>query len=206
MLVLATLAGLAVAVTLATTASQASFTTASTTQVVASVADSPVYWARIYTQSSPTGTDPDGLNGYWLRNPRPPDVMAAAGTDLSTTVDLGTFGRNFNATATRVLTITTPAVFPDPGVAQVNVTVTALADPSGQQPISNFGFDVVGSGGYSRSFTMGPGQKRQLNLALRMRGNNSGTYRPSVQIALTRAGLPSVSYEIPVTLVYDFSL
>jgi hypothetical protein len=206
MLALATLAALAIAATLATVASQASFTTASTTQVVASVADSPVYWARIYTQSSPTGTDPDGLNGYWLRNPHPPDVMAAAGADLSTTVDLGTFGKNFTATATRVLTIRTPDVFPDPGIAQLSVTVTALADPSGQQPISNYGFDVVGSGGHSQSFTMGPDQKRQLNLALRMRGNNSGTYHPALRIAITRAGLPSVYYEIPVTLVYDFNL
>ena len=198
---LAALVAVAVAATLAT---RASYTTGSTVAVRAQ-ADSASSWLHLYSQP----TDPDGLGGYALRRVQfPPGPPAAAGADEALTVDLGGFpDRNQTFTFNRVFTVKTPATFPDPAVTAVTITVTRLADPAtGEQPLGSATIAAVGSTGGATTVTLGPGQKRQVNMTVRQRRRFElgRTYYPVVRLELSFTGgsLPAgyYRYDVPVAV------
>lgn len=192
------LLAVATVLAVATRQSAAVFTTTSQSRLEAT-ADRVSGWLHAYSEA----TDPDGLGAYALRRVQtPPGPPAAEGMDEGLTVDLGGFP-DANATFTfdRVLTIATPAAFPDPSVAQVTVTVGRLPDPAtGDQPLRSARLSAVGATGGNVTVTLGPGQKRQLNVQVRVRARFElgRTYYPHVLLTLTWPGGPAGYY------VYDY--
>jgi len=176
-------------------ASGASFTRASDSTISVTTAAASG-WLHLYSQS----TDPDGTTGYYSRKGSSPATPAATGVDTTMAVNLGGQGTTGTQTINRVLTIKTPAAFPDGTVTQVTVTASLLADPAtGFQPINQAGFDTVGGSARTTPVTLATTTKRQLNLYLRMTGSQSGTqYVPSVVITVTYSGFTTTYYQYTV--------
>lgn len=180
--------------------SSAAFTTTSASTLEAT-ADHVHDWLRVYSQT----TDPDGLTGYALRRvPVPPGPPAATGMDEGLAVDLGGFpDANVTFTFNRVFTIKTPPAFPGAGVTQVTVAVSITPDAAtGEQPLRNARLSAVGATGGSTSLALGPGQKRQFNVQVRMRSRFQlgRSYSPHVILTVTWAGGPAGYY------VYDYPI
>jgi hypothetical protein len=180
--------------------SSATFTTASLTGLRAQ-ADTAGDWVHLYSQA----TDPAGLTAYANRRLSDPLVPAAEGQDEGLTIDLGgypDFKQDF--VLERVFTLETPAVFLDPGITQVTIIATLLADPSGVQPLRKLTITGLDGVGNQVSATLGPGQKRQFNVTVRSKRNFDvgTTYHPCVRLALSIAGSPAgyYVYEIPLAL------
>jgi hypothetical protein len=167
---------------------------------VQATADHIHSWLHAYSQS----TDPDGLTGYAVRRNSSPSVSAATGSDESVAVHLG--GYTGTTTVNRVITIKTPATFPDTTVTSVTVTASLLADSTtGKQPISAIGFAASGSTGRTNPVTLGRGVKDQLNLRVSVTGLTSNTlYVPTVKITVTFTGFTTAYYvySIPVKVYY----
>jgi hypothetical protein len=152
-------------------------------------------WLHQYSQS----TDPDGLTAYYVQ--RGGTSPAATGSDFTLAVNLGTFTKNTTATCSRVITIATPSTFPTGTSA--TVTASLVADSAtGSQPITAVGFANVGSTSRTNPISLGTGQKRQLNLTLRMPNVSKKTYYPHVLITVTYSGYTGAYYrfDIPVTV------
>jgi hypothetical protein len=96
----------------------------------------------------------------------------------------------------RVVTIQAVTPFPVAGVTQISAQAYLVADPvTGGQPINAIGFASVGSTQRTNPITLTPGQKRQMNLRVRMRNLTWGTlYQPRVQIVVTYTGFTTVYY------------
>jgi hypothetical protein len=167
---------------------------------VQATADHVHSWLHAYSQS----TDPDGLTGYAVRRNSSPSVPAATGSDESVAVHLG--GYTGTTTVNRVITIKTPATFPDTTVTSVTVKASLVADSTtGKQPISAIGFAASGSTGRSNPVTLGRGVKDQLNLQVSVTGLTYGTlYVPTVKITVTSTGFTTAYYvySIPVKVYY----
>lgn len=188
----------AVAASRAPRFSAASYTTTSQSDVTASTA-SVSGWLNAYSQDS----DPGGLQGYARQQDLAGQPLIADGQDAGLTLDWGSYpDLSKTLDFTRVLTIQTPAVFPDASVTQVTVTVTLIADPGGTQPLRKPSLHLVGQTGASTSVTLSPGAKAQLDVQLRTKKNpwdDGDVFLPRVVLTLTYAGGPAAYY------VYDFT-
>jgi len=178
--------------------SNAAYTSSSQTTVTATAA-SVTGWLNAYAQ----GTDPDGLTGYARQQNLATQPLIANGLDAGLAVNWGSYpDLNKTFAFSRVLTIKTPAVFPDPAVTQVTVTVTLAPDVNGTQPLRNAYLHLTPGSGFTNTVTMGVNQKAQLDISLRTKKNpwDAGDiFRPHVILTLTYAGGPAAYY------VYDFT-
>lgn len=177
--------------------------TSTTQTTITATTDGVGDWLHLYSQP----TDPDGLTGYALRRVRtPPAPLAASGQDAGIAVDLGGFpDTNDSFDFSRVITIKTPLTFPSAGVTQVAVTVTTAADPASRDnPLKSAKLSNLNGSGANATVTLGPNQKRQLNLQVRARKQYAlgQVYYPRVIITLTYAGGPAgyYRYEFPVAV------
>lgn len=152
-------------------------------------------------------TDPDALTGYAVRAGSAPPLPAATGAGSTTRVHLGGHTATTATWVNRVITVRAPATLPA-GVSQVRVSVTRLTDPaSTRQPLTTAVLNTVGAnGGSATSVLLGPGEKRQLNVRVRMNAAwpRNVTYRPSllVQVRDAAATGPSYAYVVPVSVYY----
>ncbi len=174
--------------------SGASFSSESTSTVKVA-ADRVQNWLHLYSQS----TDPDGLTGYCTQ--APDTSPAATGVDATLTVDLGTLKKGKNTTCDLVFTIKTPSAYPTGTSA--TITASLLPDAATDtQPINRFGFAALGAGStYATSISLGPGQKRQLNLRVKPAAKGV-TYSPTLLITVTYTGLSAgyYQYSVPITV------
>ncbi len=198
------LAALAAAGLLAASAavvSHASFTTGSESAVTAST-DTASSWLHVYSQ----GADPDRQGGYARR--REIDGLwglpAATGQDEGIVVDMGDFpDKQTTVDFVRVFSIETPAVFPDPTVTQITVTLSELPDPgSGEDLLVKPKLSLFGStSGATQTVVLGTDRKYQLNLGIRARKRFQlgQSYYPLVVLSLTVGGVSDYyQYEIPL--------
>jgi hypothetical protein len=184
-----------------TAASGASYTTTSQSTVTAS-ADRASNWLHVYSQT----TDPDvqtgyarrrGVNGVW----GPP---AATGQDEGIVVDMGDFpDKKITVDFIRVFSIKTPAVFPDPAVTQITVTLSELPDPtSGEDLIVGPELTPFGqTTGAVQTVVLAANRKYQFNVGIRARKRFElgRSYYPRVVLTLTVAGISNYyRYEIPL--------
>jgi hypothetical protein len=153
-------------------------------------------------------TDPDGLLGYQVRAGSVPTTPAAVRLDDTMSINLGGVTSTTATWMNRVLTVKTPATFPA-GVSQVTVIAYAMADPAnpGRQPLTQVAITAVGTNGTGpNSVTMGPGQKRQINVSVRMNAAwPAGVQiRPALVVGVKNASLayPYYGYTVPVKVYY----
>ena len=192
----------AVAVAGARTApSAASYTTASQSSVVASAATT-ADWLNVYAQGGDSAVSPD----YAHQHNIPTDPLIAAGQDAGLTIGWGAYpDLNKDFGFVRVLTIKTPAQFPDPAVQQITVTVTLVADASGTQPLKNPDLRPLGltlRRQRSTTITLGPDMRAQLDLTLHTKKNPwapGDSFSPHVVLTVTYTG------GAPAYFVYDYA-
>jgi hypothetical protein len=170
--------------------------TAASDSTVAATADGVQNWVHLYSQS----TDPDGLGGYFVCPGT--TTPAATGSDAGLVVDLGVLPRppGKPVTCLRVFTVKTPSAFPAPGVTTVTVTLAWQPDPvTGTPLLTGYGLAPVGSGVMTNPATLGAGQKRQLNLDIKMAGVKKGeVVHPSLIVTVTYTGLTVTYYQYTV--------
>jgi hypothetical protein len=182
--------------------SAAAFTGTSTTTVTASAADVGG-WLDLYSQS----TDPNGDTGYATQRVQSGvGPLAATGSDHTLAVDLGGFpDKNKSFTFERVITLKTPATFPDSSVTQVTVTATLVADPAtGDQPLSAPQLSTFGNTAGGASITMLRNTKYQFGVTVNARKQYllGQTYSPQIVLTLSYTGGPAGYYvwTVPVQL------
>jgi hypothetical protein len=149
--------------------------------------------------------DTTTLSGYADKRNATPVVRAATGADDAIAVALGGY-KNTNATPVpRVLSVQARNPLP-PGVSSITVTATLLPDASGKQPLTGYSFTTLAGAGAAASVTLGPGDKRWLNLTASMKGSlfpgNNVLYTPAVRITARHPGYAGsfLSYDVPVTI------
>ena len=200
LIAVAVLAALAAAASVAAQRSTGAVFSRTSDSSVQATADHVHSWLHAYSQS----TDPDGLGAYAVRRNSSPSVPAATGTDEAIAVHLG--GYTAQTTVSRVITIKTPAAFPDAAVTSVTVTASLVADvTTGKQPINSVGFAAVGGTGRTSPVTLAKGAKDQLNLRVSVTGLTLNTlYVPTVKITVTFTGFTTAYYvySIPVKVYY----
>ena len=185
-----------------TAASGASYTTTSQSTVTAS-ADRASNWLHVYSQT----TDPDGQTGYARRRGVNGvwGLPAATGQDEGIVVDMGDFpDKKITVDFIRVFSIKTPAVFPDPAVTQITVTLSELPDPtSGEDLIVESRAHAVRADHRGRP-DRGAGGEPQVPAQCGHPGAQALSARPQllsprVVLTLTVAGISNYyRYEIPL--------
>jgi hypothetical protein len=172
-------------------------------------------WTQTSTLAAPAylgvfsqSTDPDALTGYAVRAGSAPPQPAATGAGSGARVHLGGHTSTTATWVNRVITVQAPATLPT-GVSQVRVSVTRLTDPADttRQPLVTAVLNAVGTTrGSATSVVLGPGEKRQLNVRVRMNAAwpRDVTYRPSLLLQVRDAAAPgpSYAYVIPVSVYY----
>ena len=164
--------------------------------------DATANYLRLYSDA----TDPDlVLLSYATKRNSSPLVYAASGGDDTLAVALGGYKNTNNTVIARVLSVKARNPLPA-GVSSLTVTATLLPDPSGKQPLTGYSFtNALGLDGGS-SVTLGPGDKRWLQLSASMKGSafpgNNVLYTPTVRITVRHPGYTGdfLSYDVPVTI------
>jgi hypothetical protein len=183
--------------------STASYTTGSQTDVIASV-DGASDWLHLYSQ----GTDPDGATGYARRRGLNGvwGGPAASGQDEGIVVDMGDFpDKKITVDFPLTFSLETPDVFPDPAVTQITVDLSVLRDPaSGERILIDESLTPFGqTTGEVQRVTLGPGQKYQLNVSVRIRKRFvlGQSYYPAAALDLTVAGISGYyRYQVPLKI------
>jgi hypothetical protein len=197
---LLTLAVLAVTVVaLPAVMSGATMNSTSTNPGNAIVADSPLNYLRMWSQS----TDPFVTTGYAIRQGTT-STPAATGSGLGLTVHLG---GNRNVTSrvfNRVLTVDSVNPLPA-GASPITIGISLQPDPTtGLQPIVGWTLRTVAAGGGgAASATIAAGVRRQLNLTITTNGLPTNVnYVPTVTITVTYAGYAGgfLNYVVPIRI------
>jgi hypothetical protein len=154
-------------------------------------ADSAANYLHLYSQS----TDPAGLTGYAVKQGSSPSVLAATGSDLGLSLQLG--GWKNAGTMNRVLTLATDASLP-----AATITVATTVPPVPSQPVSAATIANVGSTGGATSVVLGPGAKRQLNITLSKLPGNNALYNGTIQLKVTWSSYNGtfLTYNVPFTI------
>lgn len=163
------------------------------------VADSPLNYLRMWSQS----TDPFGTPGYAIRQGTT-STPAATGDGLGLTVHLG---GNRNVTSrvfNRVLTVDSVNPLPA-GASPITIGISLQPDPTtGLQPIVGATLRTVAAGGGgAASATIAAGVRRQLNLTITTNGLPTNVnYVPTVTITVTYAGYAGgfLNYVVPIRI------
>lgn len=185
------------AVATTTSFSGASFSTSSHADLRAST-DSVANWLRI--DSADTDPDVSDRAGYARQYNDPALPFVASGDDMGMSIYWGEYpDSNTTYTFNRTFTLRTPASFPDPSVSAVTVTATYWIPPDQLQPLQSVRISAVGSSGGQTSVTLGPGQKRQVNVQLKAkrRWEVGEQYTAHIVLTVSYSGGPSAYY------VYD---
>jgi hypothetical protein len=163
------------------------------------VADSPLNYLRMWSQS----TDPFGTTAYAVRQGA--TTPAATGSGLGLTVHLGGNRLVTNRVFNRVLTIDAVSPLPS-GASPITVTVTRQPDPAtGLQPIVSTTLTTLT--GAAGSGTIPAATRRQLNLTITTAGMPTNVnYVPTVTITVTYAGYAGVflNYVVPIRISNAF--
>ncbi len=179
--------------------SDASFTTTSTTTVRATVGI-VTKWLTLYSSSQ--DPDPGDRAGYAHHNNNPARPFVAEGLDSTLTIDWGTYAAsNTWYTFDRVFTFRTATPFPT-GIPQITVAVSVIQAP-GENVQCTATINNVGSSGGAASMTVGPDQKRQVNVRLRVRSKwaPGDQYTPSIVLTVTYPGATAgTTYTIPTVV------
>jgi hypothetical protein len=190
----------AVVAALSVPASQANF--ASSTANGASVAtDATANYLRLLSDAADTST----LTGYADKRDSSPVVRAASGADDAIAVALGGYKNTNTTPIPRVFSVQARDPLP-PGVPSITVTATLLPDVSGKQPLTGYTFTNLLGLNPTSSVTLGPGDKRWVNLSASMKGSafpgNNLLYTPTVRITVRHPGYTGtfLSYDVPVTI------
>jgi hypothetical protein len=159
------------------------------------VADSPVNYLRMWSQS----TDPFGTTGYATKRSSSPLVPAATGSGMTLAVHLGSARNQTLLAYNRVLTV--DAVSPLPaGASPITIATALQPDPaSGLQPIASV--TVTDLAGAPASATITAGVRRQLNILVTTAGMpKDTTYTPTLTITVTHPGYAGgfLNYVVPV--------
>jgi hypothetical protein len=172
-----------------TTASGAAFTAATGSSGTTVAADSAATYLDLFSQ----GTDPAGLTGYAVKNLSNPPVLAATGSDLGLSLDLG--GWKNGGTMNRALTIQARNPLP-----AASITVTTVVPPTPSQPVTAATIAAVGSAGGTTSATLTAGTKRQVNLTIVKLPGNNVLYTANIQLVVTYPGYTGsfLTYSVPV--------
>ncbi len=199
MSVLAALAILAIVATATVAFSRASFTSTSQSTLAAS-ADTVGSWISVYSAQ----TDPLGPSGYSRQRNVLSNPFIATGEDAGLVIDWGGYPDNAHTREaySRVLTIRTPATFPDASVSQVRVTVTVLPDASGRQPLDKAHLHLTPGAGHTSYVDMAPSTRAQLDVEMWIKKQWWGqgyVAHPHVLLTVTFAGQTVAYY------VYDFA-
>jgi hypothetical protein len=182
------------------TPSDASYTTSSQSTVLASGATTGD-WLSVYAE----GGDPGVSLVYAHQHNVPTDPLVAGGQDAGLVIGWGSYpDLNKDFDFVRVLTVKTPAVFPNTAVQQVTVTLTLAPDAGGTQPLKQPDLRPIGLTARkqrSTTITLGANQRAQLDITVHTKKNPwdpGNLFRPHVVLTLTYAGGPAAYY------VYDF--
>jgi hypothetical protein len=206
----AVLAGLVTATLLlfaaAAQTSGANFTAQRSNVADSVAADTPFNYVHLYSEAS----DPAGKPHYATKQGATPTRTAATGTDSTLAVELG--NRRSGGDVTRVFVIQTPTAFPA-GLAQITVSlnVVSSAPAALNGPIATMatiangnGVGNTGNSGGSATLTLGPDQRRQVNLAVPALPGAGQLYRGRIDVKVTYAGYTDSFLTFPVPLsVYD---
>jgi len=176
---------------------------ASRSKSTASVAtDATANYLRLLSNAS----DPDfALLAYASKRNSSPAVKAATGVDGSLGVALGGYKNTNNTSIPRVFSVQARPTLPA-GVPSITVTATLLPDVSGKQPLTGHTFTNLLGLNPTSSVTLGPGDKRWVNLSASMKGSafpgNNLLYTPTVRITVRYPGYTGtfLSYDVPVTI------
>jgi len=168
--------------------------------------ESPADWLHLYSEV----TDPAQAGDYAIRLPAADSLgPAAEGKDLTLAIDLGRRDplpddqpdTGIWPAADRAFVLQTPATLPG-GAASIDVAVRSEnsggdADHPLPQPTIT---DLDGTDPHTR-VTMGPGERRQVNLAPNTSGLSPRTaYTSAIVITLRFADDSVLHYRVPVTL------
>jgi len=145
------------------------------------------------------------LLGYATKRNSNPVVAAAMGADDGLAVALGGYKNTNNTSIPRVFTVQARNTLPA-GVSQITVSITLLPDVSGKQPLTGYSFTNLLGLLPSSTVTLGPGDKRWVNLSASMKGSafpgNNLLYTPTVRVTVRYPGYTGsfLSYDVPVTI------
>ena len=159
-----------------------------------------------YLQLLSDATDADLVPlPYAVKRNSSPAVHAATGADDGLAVALGGYKNTNNTSIPRVFSVQARSTLPA-GVPSITVTATLLPDVSGKQPLTGYTFTNLPGLNPTSSVTLGPGDKRWLNLSASMKGSafpgNNHLYTPTVRITVRYPGYTGtfLSYDVPVTI------
>ena len=145
------------------------------------------------------------LLGYATKRNSNPVVAAAMGADDGLAVALGGYKNTNNTSIPRVFTVQARNTLPA-GVSQITVSITLLPDVSGKQPLTGYSFTNLLGLLPTSTVTLGPGDKRWVNLSASMKGSafpgNNLLYTPTVRVTVRYPGYTGsfLSYDVPVTI------
>ena len=164
--------------------------------------DAVANYLRMYS----AGSDPDIVPlAYATKRNASPATLAATGVDGTLRVALGGYKNTNNTSIPRVFTVQARGTLPA-GVPSITVTATLLPDVSGKQPLTGYSFTNLLGLNPTSSVTLGPGDKRWVNLSASMKGSafpgNNHLYTPTVRITVRYPGYTGtfLSYDVPVTI------
>ena len=164
--------------------------------------DATANYLRLFSDAS----DPDLVPpAYASKRNSSPAVKAATGVDGSLGVALGGYKNTNNTSIPRVFSVQARSTLPA-GVPSITVTATLLPDVGGKQPLTGYTFTNLLGLNPTSSVTLGPGDKRWVNLSASMKGSafpgNNLLYTPTVRITVRHLGYTGtfLSYDVPVTI------
>jgi hypothetical protein len=182
--------------------SGANFTAKKTNATNSVAADTPFNYLHLYSQS----TDPGGTTNYAVKQLAVPAELAATGQDDTLSVELG--NRRNGGNVNRVFVIQTPTAFPA-GVSQITVALNVVSTPW------NFSDDIAtmatiaggggnGNNGGASTLTLGPNQRRQVNIAVPQLLGLGVLYQAEIDLKITYTGYTGnfLTFAIPLTM-YD---
>jgi hypothetical protein len=162
-------------------------------------ADTPANYLHLYSQS----TDPAALGNYADKRLSSPVVKAATGVDSTLKLALGNW-RN-GGTMQRAFTLQTAATLPAATVT-VSIAVTSTPWNYTDTPANIATIAAAGNGntGGAPTVTLGPNQKRQVNIVVPQLLGLGISYPATLSVTVTYTGYTGtfLRYDIPLT-VYD---
>lgn len=192
---LAILAAALTAIALPAVRSGANMNSTSANRANTVVADSPVNYLRMWSQS----TDPFGTTGYATKRLSSPLVPAATGSGMTLAAHLGSARNQTLLAYNRVLTVDAVSPLP-PGASPITIATGLQPDPaSGLQPIASV--TLTDLSGVPASATITAGVRRQLNVLVTTTGlPKDTTYTPTITITVTHPGYAGgfLNYVVPV--------
>lgn len=186
-----------------TASSGASFSTSSEVGIAATT-DSITDWLSLYS----SGSDPIVADraGYARQLNSAGLPFIATGADAYLFLDWGDYpDTNTIYTFNRTFTLRTADVFPIAGVNQVTISAVYWVPEGELQPLQSVRIAAMGSLGGNGTVTLGPGQKRQVNVRVKAKRKweQGDQWHAHIVLALTYPGGPTNYYSYDIATVID---